>query len=106
MDRDVLDSRRDKLPMLKRKEESVARKMRGCCRHTCVLRVKLFSFFFFFFIIVTFLRVSNTHVICRSLCPPRRERELFALYRFIPGNKMDERVTNPNDGAFLSVLSR
>lgn len=80
VDRDVLDSRRDKLPTLEREERNQWRE-KNVDADTHVYfarpRAKLFPFF----VIVTFLRVSNTHI-CRS---PYPSGALYSLdTRFIP----------------------
>lgn len=54
------------------------------------------------FIIVTFLRVSNTHVICQPLYPPGIFIRSTPFYFYRKDERVNERASRPkNDDAFL-----
>jgi len=57
--------------------------------------------YFSFLLSYGFLRVSNTLFVCQYVL----QKFLFVRYglSLLPGGKVDERMTNPNDDVFLSV---
>lgn len=85
--------------MSEREGESVAREKAWMPAHMCTSRARR-SYFLFFYCrniptCIEYARYLSVNVPFS-----------FARHRFIPiarAGKMDERVTNPNDDAFLSV---